>query len=72
MYVWSKRRVRTVCRVHDRVAYWCTNLPYFPSLLYFAAGNLLFVGGASWQALSSSSTVLHGRVAGRPARSRSG
>ena len=36
--------------------YWATNLPYFPSLLYFAAGNLLFVGGPSWQAWSSNST----------------
>ena len=36
-------------------SYWATNLPYFPSLLYFAAGNLLFVGGPSWQAWSSNS-----------------
>jgi amino acid transporter len=36
--------------------YWCSNLPYFPSLLYFLAGNLIFVGGDSWQHLSSSSS----------------
>jgi amino acid transporter len=26
-------------------AYWTSNLPYFPAVLYFAAGNLLFVRG---------------------------
>jgi amino acid transporter len=35
--------------------YWAANLPYYPSLLYFAAGNLLFVGGSSWQAWSTNS-----------------
>src|SRR5262249_49071798 len=35
--------------------YWGSNLPYFPGLLYFAAANALFVGGPSWQWLSSSS-----------------
>src|SRR5207248_11241990 len=28
----------------------------FPSLLYFTAGNALFVGGPSWQAWSTNST----------------
>src|SRR5439155_24650057 len=33
--------------------YWGSNLPYFPGLLYFAAANALFIGGATWQALST-------------------
>ena len=36
--------------------YWGSNLPYLPGLLYFAAANALFVGGSSWQSLSTNST----------------
>ena len=36
--------------------YWAANLPYLPGLLYFVAGNALFIGGEQAQALSSSST----------------
>src|SRR5260370_19789621 len=35
--------------------YWTANLPYYPGLLYFAAGNALFIGGDKWQYLSNSS-----------------
>jgi len=35
--------------------YWTANLPYYPGLLYFAAGNALFVGGERWQHLSTNS-----------------
>jgi amino acid transporter len=37
-------------------SYWATNLPYFPGLLYFAAANILFIGGPSWQSLATNST----------------
>jgi len=33
--------------------YWTANLPYYPGVLYFAAGNALFVGGDRWQHLST-------------------
>lgn len=56
VYVWSREAFGPFAGFITAWLYWCTNLPYFPSLLYFAAGNLLFVGDASWQALSSSST----------------
>lgn len=55
VYVWSREAFGPFAGFITAWLYWCTNLPYFPSLLYFAAGNLLFVGDASWQALSSSS-----------------
>src|SRR5207237_5633168 len=28
--------------------YWMSNLPYFPAVLYFAAGNALSAGGPRW------------------------
>jgi amino acid transporter len=55
IYVWTKRAFGPASAFMTGWLYWATNLPYFPSLLYFAAGNLLFVGGASWQAWSSNS-----------------
>jgi amino acid transporter len=55
IYVWSKHAFGPFSAFLTGWLYWATNLPYFPSLLYFAAGNLLFVGGPSWQAWSSNS-----------------
>jgi amino acid transporter len=55
IYVWSKRAFGPFPAFLTGWSYWATNLPYFPSLLYFAAGNLLFVGGPSWQTWSSNS-----------------
>jgi amino acid transporter len=54
--VWSKRAFGPFAGFITGWTYWGSNLPYFPSLLYFAAGNVLFVGGSSWQALSNNST----------------
>ena len=31
--------------------YWMSNLPYFPAVLYFAAGNALYAGGSRWTGL---------------------
>jgi glutamate:GABA antiporter len=56
IYVWSKRAFGPFSAFITGWLYWGTNLPYFPSLLYFAAGNFLFVGGPSWQAWSTNST----------------
>jgi amino acid transporter len=55
IYVWTKRAFGPSSAFMTAWLYWATNLPYFPSLLYFAAGNLLYAGGASWQAWSSNS-----------------
>jgi amino acid transporter len=55
IYVWSKRAFGPFAAFITGWSYWGTNLPYFPSLLYFAAGNALFIGGTSWQAWSTNS-----------------
>lgn len=56
IYTWSKREFGPFAGFITGWSYWAANLPYFPSILYFAAANLLFVGGPSWQAWSSNST----------------
>lgn len=55
IYVWSKRAFGPFAGFITGWSYWSTNLPYFPSLLYFAAGNALFIGGESWQQWSANS-----------------
>jgi amino acid transporter len=54
MYVWSKRAFGPFAGFMTGWTYWSANLPYFPGLLYFAAGNVVFIGGPSWQSLSTS------------------
>ena len=54
IYVWSKRAFGPFAGFMTGWSYWATNLPYFPGLLYFAAANILFIGGPSWQSLSAS------------------
>jgi glutamate:GABA antiporter len=55
IYVWSKRAFGPFAAFITGWTYWGSNLPYFPGLLYFAAANALFIGGPSWQTLSSNS-----------------
>ncbi|HEY1428181.1 MAG TPA: APC family permease [Candidatus Tumulicola sp.] len=53
MYVWSKRAFGPFAGFFTGWTYWTSNLPYFPALLYFAAGNALYFG--NWnRALGSS------------------
>ena len=56
LYVWSKVAFGPFSGFLTGWTYWVGNLPYFPGLLYFAAGNALFIGGPATQSLSSSST----------------
>src|SRR5918911_93398 len=49
MYVWSKRTFGPFAGFLTGWTYWACNLPYYPALLYFAAGNALFLGGGRWQ-----------------------
>ena len=56
LYVWSKRAFGPFAAFMTGWTYWGSNLPFFPALLYFAAANALFIGGASWQALAGNST----------------
>ncbi len=54
MYVWSKRAFGPFAGFITGWTYWASNLPYFPALLYFAAGNALFIAGSRGGALSAS------------------
>jgi amino acid transporter len=55
LYVWTKKAFGDFGGFITGWNYWGSNLPYFPSLLYFAAGNALFIGGPAWQHLSANS-----------------
>lgn len=54
LYVWSKNAFGPFAGFITGWTYWASNLPYFPALLYFAAGNALFIGGTNGGALSAS------------------
>ncbi|HKA87502.1 MAG TPA: APC family permease [Haliangiales bacterium] len=54
LYIWVKRAFGDFAGFIAGWMYWTSNLVYFPGLLYFSAGNALFMGGSSWQALSDS------------------
>jgi glutamate:GABA antiporter len=56
MYLWSKQAFGEFAGFMTGWMYWTANLPYYPAVLYFAAGNALFVGGDRWQHLSSNRT----------------
>jgi glutamate:GABA antiporter len=56
IYVWSKRAFGPFAAFITGWTYWGSNLPYLPGLLYYAAANALFMGGAAWQTWSSNST----------------
>jgi amino acid transporter len=56
MYLWSKEAFGEFAGFMSGWMYWTANLPYYPGLLYFAAGTALFIGGDRWQHLSNSST----------------
>jgi len=42
-YVWTKKALGERAGFLTAWIYWVSNLPYFPGVLYFAAGNLLFI-----------------------------
>jgi amino acid transporter len=54
MYVWSARAFGPFAGFMTGWTYWISNVTYFPALLYFMAGNALFVSGGSGGALASS------------------
>ena len=53
IYVWSKKAFGEFAGFMTGWMYWTANLPYYPGVLYFAAGNALFIGGDRWQHLSN-------------------
>ncbi|MGA2760908.1 MAG: APC family permease [Candidatus Cybelea sp.] len=54
LYVWSKRAFGPLAGFITGWMYWASNLPYFPALLYFAAGNALFIAGSRGRMLAAS------------------
>src|SRR5579863_7781334 len=54
IYVWAKRAFGPFGGFMTGWTYWCSNLPYFPALLYFTAGNALFISGTSGGMLAAS------------------
>ncbi len=56
IYLWSKKAFGEFAGFMTGWMYWTANLPYYPGLLYFAAGNALFIGGDRWQHLANSSS----------------
>ena len=53
LYVWSRKAFGEAGGFLCGWIYWMTNLPYFPGVLYFAAGNGLFLAGERFRHLSS-------------------
>ena len=56
MYVWSKQAFGDFSGFMTGWIYWMSNLPYFPTLLYFAASNALYVAGSKGKALQGNPT----------------
>ena len=54
LYVWIGETFGPFAGFMAGWSYWTSNLPYFPSVFYFDAGNALFLGGPRLQALSGS------------------
>ena len=53
LYLWTKMSFGEFPSFVTGWLYWASNLVYLPGLLYFAAGNILYMGGASWLAHSA-------------------
>ena len=54
IYLWVKEAFGERAGFMAGWLYWASNLVYFPGLLYFAAGNALFIGGSHFAGLSNS------------------
>jgi amino acid transporter len=53
IYIWSREAFGPFAGFMTGWTYWCSNLPYFPGLLYFTAGSALFVFGGEEQVRSA-------------------
>lgn len=51
-YVWSKHCFGGLAGFLTGWTYWSSNLPFYPSLLYFTAASALFLDGGRWQGLA--------------------
>jgi len=55
LYVWTQRAYGDFAGFMSGWTYWMSNLAYFPAILYFAAGSLLFTAGEHGKALENES-----------------
>jgi amino acid transporter len=60
LYAWTRRAFGHPAGFLAGWMYWCSNLPYFPGLLYFTASNALFVFGDRFDHLQTSSAYFIG------------
>ncbi len=60
LYVWAKVAFGDFAGFLTGWSYWMSNLPYFPAVLYFAAGNALYAGGSRWTGYSASAPYFIG------------
>ena len=60
LYVWAKVAFGDFAGFITGWCYWMSNLPYFPAVLYFAAGNALYAGGSRWTGYSASAPYFIG------------
>jgi amino acid transporter len=56
LYVWSKKAFGDFSGFISAWAYWTSNLPYFPAVLYFAASNVIYIRQGAWGHLSNNPT----------------
>jgi amino acid transporter len=54
LYIWVREAFGPFAAFMAGWSYFTSNLPYFPSVFYFDAGNALFIGGERWQHLHDS------------------
>ena len=54
LYIWSKEAFGEFSGFLSGWTYWASNLPYLPTLLYFAASSALYAGPERWRHLSAS------------------
>jgi amino acid transporter len=54
LYVWTREAYGDFAGFLTAWMYWMSNLPYFPSVLYFGAGSLLYAAGTHGHALAAS------------------
>jgi glutamate:GABA antiporter len=54
LYIWTREAFGDFSGFLAAWMYWMSNLPYFPSILYFGAASILFAAGARGHALAAS------------------
>ena len=54
LYIWTRQAFGPYVGFMAGWSYFTSNLPYFPSVFYFDAGNALYIGGSRWLYLRDS------------------